>query len=193
MTGRMEYLIGSPPRTGSRVAGLRRPGRSIAGSSRGRRRPLRVPLRHHRQRVGPGALPTDLRPILGRARRATPGSRLTRLIPHETAAAMARAGITAAGPAVVNTGSPHTLPSGGRATARDQGRLATPRMWGPGGRKAAGLKGMRSHVSITSPACSIPAVVSRARWHPPATQGQKVASARRWKRASKLACETTCS
>lgn len=43
------------------------------------------------------------------------------------------------------------------------GRRAVPRMCGSGGRKAAGLNGKRSHVSIRNPACSISLVVSRAR------------------------------
>jgi hypothetical protein len=59
------------------------------------------------------------------------------------------------------------------------GRRAIPRMCGSGGMNGAGLNGNRSHVSITKPACSMPVLVSRARWQPPATWGQNVASAKR--------------
>ena len=36
-------------------------------------------------------------------------------------------------------------------------RLATPRMWGAAGIRRAGLNTKRSHVSISNPACSMPA------------------------------------
>jgi hypothetical protein len=50
-------------------------------------------------------------------------------------------------------------------------------MCGSGGRSGKKPNRKCSHVSIRNPACSIPASVSRARWPPPATRGQNVASA----------------
>ena len=71
--------------------------------------------------------------------------------------------------------------------------LRRPSMWGAAGIRRAGLNAKRSHVSISNPACSMPARVSRARLQPPAMCGQSVASASSCTRASRALCERTCS
>ncbi len=51
------------------------------------------------------------------------------------------------------------------------------------GDSGTGLKVKRSQRSITNPARAIAAAVSRSGWQPPSIRGQKVASARRCRRA----------